>query len=149
MQIMPLSKQRVEKFSDVAPVAGFLLSGMLPVSEESFAHKSLQKDDIRRILQFASWMLDTEHNWNKDHLFAQCKALGDAMGYKVRDFLFPLFVAIAGTSASVSVVDSMQILGPDMSRARIRHALDTVGGPSKKETKAWEKEYRVVAEALN
>jgi len=148
MQIIPLIKQRVEKFSDVAPVAGFLLSGMLPITEESFAHKSLQKDDIRRILQFASWMLDSEQNWNKDHLFAQCKALGDAMGYKVRDFLFPLFVAIAGTSASVSVVDSMQILGPDMSRARVRHAQGVVGGPSKKEAKAWEKEYRALAATL-
>lgn len=148
MQIIPLIKQRVEKFSDVAPVAGFLLSGMLPITEESFTHKSLQKDDIRRILQFASWMLDSEQNWNKDHLFAQCKALGDAMGYKVRDFLFPLFIAIAGTSASVSVVDSMQILGPDMSRARVRHALDIVGGPSKKETKTWDKEYRALAETL-
>ncbi len=149
MQIIPLIKTRVEKFSDVAPVAGFLLSGMLPVNEESFAHKSLQIDDIRRILQFASWMLDNEQNWNKDQLFSQCKTLGDAMGYKVRDFLFPLFVAIAGTSASISVVDSMQILGADMSRARIRHALNIVGGVSKKEAKRWEKEYRELSAALS
>ncbi len=148
MQIIPLIKPRVEKFTDVAPVAGFLMSGMLPVTEESFAHKSLERDDTRKILQYASWMLDTEQQWNKDRLFSQCKALGDAMGFKVRDFLYPLFIAIAGTSASVSVVDSMQILGPDMSRARIRHALNTVGGPSKKEAKRWEKEYRELAKSL-
>ena len=148
MQIIPLIKQRVEKFTDVAPVAGFLLSGMLPITEESFTHKSLQLEDTRRILQFASWMLDTEQNWEKDHLFAQFKLLGEAMGFKIRDVLFPIFVAIAGTSQSVSVVDSMQVLGPDMSRARVRHALNTVGGPSKKEAKRWEKEYRDVAKAL-
>ncbi|WP_261844512.1 glutamate--tRNA ligase [Aliamphritea ceti] len=149
MQIIPLIKPRVEKFTDVAPVAGFLMSGMLPITEESFSHKSLEKDDTRKILQYASWMLDTEQQWNKDRLFSQCKALGDAMGFKVRDFLYPLFIAIAGTSASVSVVDSMQILGPDMSRARIRHALNTVGGPSKKEAKRWEKEYRELAKSLS
>lgn len=148
MQIIPLIKPRVEKFTDVAPVAGFLMSGMLPITAESFAHKSMQLEDIRKILQFASWMLDAEQQWNKDRLFSQCKALGDAMGFKVRDFLYPLFIAIAGTSASVSVVDSMQILGPDMSRARIRHALNTVGGPSKKEAKRWEKEYREVSQSL-
>ena len=148
MQIIPLIKPRVEKFTDVAPVAGFLMSGMLPITEESFAHKSLERDDVRKILQYASWMLDAEQQWNKDRLFSQCKALGDAMGFKVRDFLYPLFIAIAGTSASVSVVDSMQILGPDMSRARIRHALNTVGGPSKKEAKRWEKEYRELAKSL-
>ena len=148
MQIIPLIKPRVEKFTDVVPVAGFLMSGMLPITEESFAHKSLERDDVRKILQYASWMLDAEQQWNKDRLFSQCKALGDAMGFKVRDFLYPLFIAIAGTSASVSVVDSMQILGPDMSRARIRHALNTVGGPSKKEAKRWEKEYRELAKSL-
>ncbi len=63
------------------------------------------------------------------------------MDFKVRDFLFPLFVAIAGTAASVSVIDSMALLGPDMSRARIRHALTQLGGPSKKEGKRWEKEF--------
>lgn len=148
MQIIPLIKQRVEKFTDVAPVSSFLLSGMLPITEASFEHKKLERDDVRRILQFASWMLDTEQNWSKDHLFGQFKALGEAMGFKIRDVLFPIFVAIAGTSQSVSVVDSMQILGPDMSRARVRHALNTVGGPSKKEAKRWEKEYREVAKAL-
>ncbi|WP_271273845.1 glutamate--tRNA ligase [Aliamphritea hakodatensis] len=148
MQIIPLIKPRVEKFTDVAPVAGFLMSGMLSITEEDFAHKSLERDDVRKILQYASWMLDSEQQWNKDRLFSQCKTLGDAMGFKVRDFLYPLFIAIAGTSASVSVVDSMQILGPDMSRARIRHALNTVGGPSKKEAKRWEKEYRELAKSL-
>jgi glutamyl-tRNA synthetase len=148
MQIIPLIKQRVEKFTDVAPVSSFLLSGMLPITEASFEHKKLERDDTRRILQFTSWMLDAEQNWSKDHLFGQFKALGEAMGFKIRDVLFPIFVAIAGTSQSVSVVDSMQILGPDMSRARVRHALNTVGGPSKKEAKRWEKEFREVAKAL-
>jgi len=144
MQIVPLIQQRVEKFSDVAPLAGFFLSGMIELDEANFAHKSLQSEDIRKILQFASWQLDGERDWNKDKLFAGLKALADGMGYKIRDFLFPLFVAIAGTSQTVSVMDAMAILGPDISRARVRHALNVVGGPSKKEGKRWEKEYAVL-----
>jgi glutamyl-tRNA synthetase len=66
------------------------------------------------------------------------------MELKIRDFLFPLFVAISGSSQSVSVVDSMSILGPDMSRARVRHALNTLGAPSKKENKRWEKEFKAL-----
>lgn len=146
MQIIPLIQPRVEKFSDVAPLAGFFLSGMLPVTADSFVHKSLTQEDCRRILQFASWYLDKQTQWHKDALFSGLKALGEGMGYKVRDFLFPLFVAIAGTSQSVSVVDSMQILGPDMSRARVRFALDQLGGASKKEAKRWEKEFAAIGQ---
>ncbi|MFC6672583.1 glutamate--tRNA ligase [Marinobacterium aestuariivivens] len=141
MQIVPLVQQRVEKFSDVAPLAGFFLAGMIELDTSKFEHKSLQTEDIRKILQFASWQLDNERHWHKDQLFQQLKKLADGMGYKIRDFLFPLFVAIAGTSQTVSVMDAMAILGPDISRARIRHALNLIGGPSKKEGKRWEKEY--------
>ncbi|MCP8689933.1 glutamate--tRNA ligase [Marinobacterium sedimentorum] len=141
MQILPLIQQRVEKLSDVAPLAGFFLAGMIDLDESSFVHKSLQTEDVRKILQFASWQIDTESVWTKDQLFTQLKALADGMGFKIRDFLFPLFIAIAGTSQTVSVMDAMAILGPDMSRARVRHALNIIGGPSKKEAKRWEKEF--------
>ncbi|RVU32669.1 glutamate--tRNA ligase [Neptunomonas marina] len=144
MQIVPLIQQRVEKFSDVAPLASFFLSGMLDLRESDFEHKSVTLDDAKKILQFSVWLLDTENNWEKDHLFAELKSLSEKMGYKLRDFLFPLFIAIAGTNQTVSVMDSMSILGPDMSRARLRHAVNLLGGPSKKEAKRWEKEFKAL-----
>lgn len=148
MQIVPLIQQRVEKLSDVAPLASFFLSGMLDISEADFEHKSLEKDDIRRMLQYSVWLLDTESQWNKDRLFSQLKQLAEAMGFKIRDFLFPLFIAVAGTNQTVSVMDSMAILGPDMTRARLRHAVNVLGGPSKKEAKRWDKEYRELSKQI-
>ena len=55
--------------------------------------------------------------------------------------MFSVFVAIAGTPNSWSVMESMDMLGPDMTRARLRQALEVLGGFSKKETKKVEKEY--------
>jgi glutamyl-tRNA synthetase len=80
-------------------------------------------------------------HWTRDTIWDELKALADAMGVKVKDLLAPLFVAIAGSSASFSVVDSMEMLGPDMSRARIRHAIEVLGGVSKKAMKRLEKDY--------
>ncbi len=74
-------------------------------------------------------------------MFADAKILADAMEVKIKDFLFPVFVAVAGTSASFSVVDSMELLGSDVSRARLRHAIEVLGGVSKKQTKKLEKEF--------
>jgi len=148
MQIVPLIQQRVDTFSDVAPLAGFFLSGMPELTLEQFEHKTLQQEDISRVLQFSVWYLDTEQKWNKDNLFPNLKKIADALELKIRDFLFPLFIAIAGTNQTVSVMDSMEILGPDMSRARIRNALNVVGGQSKKQAKKWEKEFRAIAETL-
>ncbi|MEH6822984.1 MAG: glutamate--tRNA ligase [Motiliproteus sp.] len=144
MPIVPLIQPRVETFSDVVPLAGFFMSGMLTLDETAFEHKSLQPDQIRLILQFSLWELEAQRSWDKDSVFSTLNRLAKAMELKIRDLLFPLFIAISGSTSSVSVIESMTILGPDMSRARIRHALGVVGGPSKKEAKLWDKAYRAL-----
>jgi glutamyl-tRNA synthetase len=60
----------------------------------------------------------------------------------MKPFLAPLFIAIAGSSSSISVMDSMALLGADMSRARLRHAIDLLGGVGKKKLKKMEKAYQ-------
>ena len=75
-------------------------------------------------------------------IFQQLKALASAMDIKLKDFLAPFFIAIAGSSASFSVIDSMALLGSDLSRARIRHALELLfGALGKKQIKQLEKTY--------
>ena len=44
----------------------------------------------------------------------------------------------------LTVPDAMALLGPDMSRARVRHAIQVLGGVSKKAAKRLEKEYAAV-----
>ncbi|MDX1590015.1 MAG: glutamate--tRNA ligase, partial [Oleiphilaceae bacterium] len=139
--LVPHVKSRVDVFSDVVPRAGFMLSGMLDLTPEDFAHKALDEDQVRRVLQFSLWRLEAQRHWSKENIFADIKALAKAMDLKMGDFMRPIFVAIAGTPDSWSVMDSMALLGPDMSRARLRHALQVLGGFSKKQSKKVEKEF--------
>ena len=140
-QLVPHLKGRVETFSDIAPMASFMFSGLLDLSAGDFEHKKLDDEQVRKVLQFALWRLEAQRHWNRDNIFADLKALAGAMELKMGEFMFPIFVAIAGTPNSWSVVDSMAMLGPDMSRARLRHALSVLGGFSKKQAKKVEKEY--------
>jgi len=146
MKVLPHAQKRMEKLSDFAPLAGFLVSGTLTLTEDSFAYVAGERETIVKGMQFALWSLEAERHWTRDAIWNDLKGLADAMGIKVKDFLAPLFVAIAGTSASFSVVDSMELLGPDMSRARIRHAIEVLGGVSKKTMKQLEKEFQVLGE---
>ena len=144
MQILPLITPRIEKFSDVADVAGFFLKGHLDINANSFDGLKLEDETLRKALQFATWKLESLSKWEKDEIFNAMKSLAQSMELKPKDFFAPLFVAIAGTTSSVSVFDSMAILGPDISRARLRTAVNAVGSPSKKEGKRWEKEYQAL-----
>ena len=142
-------KGRVERFSDVAPLAQFMFSGMLNLTDSVFAHKKLEAAEVKRVLQFSLWQLEALRYWEKDRIFGEIKALAKSMDIKLGDFMQPLFVAIAGTPNSWSVMDSMALLGPDMTRARLRHALDILGGFSKKETKKVEKEYQQLKQQID
>ena len=141
-RIVPLLKDRVDKFTDVEPLAGFFLAGLPAIDSASFAHKSLDTESIRRILQFTIWQFENIRQFSRDEIENVCLLLSNHMALKIRDFLFPLFVAISGKSVSTSVVDSISILGLDITRARLRHAITVLGGISNKESKSLEKEFQ-------
>ena len=142
LKVLPHAQTRMETLSDFLPMSAFLASGMLPLTEDSFSDCKVEQDKLKELLQFALWRLEALRNWNRDEIFSTLKTLAGQMDIKLKDFLAPLFVAISGTTASFSVMDSMVLIGPDMSRARVRHALHTLFGElGKKQQKKLEKAY--------
>lgn len=143
-QIIPQLRPRIEVLSDVAPLASFFFSGMPKVTKEDYLSLGFEEDNLVELLQFLVWEMDNLSPWNKDAIFATVKALADHADLKIKVYLQPVFMAISGSTTSTSVLDAMVILGPDMSRARLRFALDLVsgGGVSKKLTKKLEKAYQ-------
>lgn len=141
LNVIPHIKPRIETFSDVVPATAFLASGMLPLTEADFSGNKLALEDQKKILQFSLWTLEALQSWGRDSIFSALKALADAQGIKLKEFLEPVFIAISGTKASFSVMDAMALLGSDLSRARLRHAIDCLGGAGKKVLKRYEKEF--------
>ncbi len=141
-RLVPLVQDRTERLIDLVPLAGYLVGDREAVTASDFAHKDLQPDDVKRILQFVLWWLDAVRDWNRDVLHAGIAQLAGSMHFKIRDFLFPLFVAIAGRAVALPLFDSMEVLGADLTRVRIRDAIEVLGGVSKKLAKRWEKDYR-------
>ena len=68
--LIPHIQSRVDTFSDIAPMASFMLSGMLPISVEDFNHKKLEQSEVKRILQFILWRLEAQRDWTKENIFA-------------------------------------------------------------------------------
>ncbi len=139
---LPFAKQRMETLSDIAPLGSYLVSGMLPISAEDLRSTGMEDDQLMEVLQYSLWRLEAVQQWQRDNIFNSLKAVADAMGIKMKPFLAPLFIAIAGSSSSISVMDSMALLGADMSRARLRYAIELLGGVGKKKLKKMEKAYQ-------
>ena len=140
-KILAQAQGRIDVLSDLIPQAAYLLSGEVSLSPDALGEAGDGRDTALAQMQFVLWRLEAQQDWRRDALFAALKALAEAMGSKPKALFAPLFVALSGQSVAYSIPDSMAILGPDMTRARLRHAIEVCGGVSKKALKRLEKEY--------
>ncbi len=151
-KIIPLIRERVDVFSEVANKIAFFAEGFPEISEADFAAISpdlekggiKDKDSLKRILQFVLWEMESSATWDRDRLHDLIVQLADNLDLKIRYILAPVFIAVTGKPVSLPLFDSMAIIGPDMSRARIRQGINVLGGVSNKQLKKLEKEYQLM-----
>ena len=144
-KILPQAQGRIEVLSDLIPQAAYLLSGELVLQPEAFGESDAEREQAVMRMQFSLWRLEAQQDWSRDALFAALKELADAMALKPKTLFAPLFVALSGQKVAYSIPDSMAILGPDLTRARLRSAVEVCGGVSKKAAKRLEKAYTELA----
>lgn len=130
---------RVSTLSDAVDKAGFFFAGKVALTPESFAHKVLQPEQVKTILQLALWELEALRAWQHEGIADLLQRLSAFLGIKMRDFMAPFFVSMAGSPSAPPVMEAMAIMGPDMTRARLREAIAVLGGVSKKDAKELEK----------
>ncbi|MCC5885908.1 MAG: glutamate--tRNA ligase [Gammaproteobacteria bacterium] len=147
MPIVPLVKERTERFADLVATTGYLLGDNRGLSADSFAQLAMEPEAVLEVLQFALWRLEQVPDWERSTLVECMTSLAAGLGVKIRALLGPLFIALSGRPVALPLYDSMVILGSDVTRARLRDAIDVLGGVSKKQAKRLEKRYRELGEA--
>lgn len=128
---------RIQIFSDAVDWAGFYFQNLPNVSAQDF-EGNVDRERLVEMLQMAQWRLEALPEWSEANIHKTMKGLATHFDVKLKDFMRPFFVAIAGKTASTPVMHSMFVLGPDMTLARIRHAIETLGGLGKKKQKKLE-----------
>lgn len=140
-QLLPHLKARVSKLSDAIPLLCFIYSGLLPLQASDFDQLHLDRQQLRQTLQCILWALAGLRDWDKAAIFDHLKAVSRILGVKPNAVMPLVFMAIAGTTATFSITDAMAIIGPDLCRARLRHALTVLGEPDEAELTAWRQQF--------
>lgn len=138
-EIAAVIQPRINLLSEAVNWSSHYFNHFPTLTKEQFESKKLSEEQVRQSLQFAIWRLESLFTWSNDTVSQTLMDLANQMGVKLRDFMPAFFIAIAGSTASTPVMQTMVTIGPDLTFARLRHALEVVGGPSKKEVKVWEK----------
>jgi glutamyl-tRNA synthetase len=147
LPILELIRERIDKLSDALPKVAHFFSEPPPLGPHSFEHKKLTPEDCLTILSFVSKRFDETRDWSTEHLKFTLQTLSQQMDLKIRDLLFPIFVAVSGHAVSTPLYETLHILGPDLSRSRLRLAIEAVGGVSKKQAKVLDAKYAQLSSA--
>ncbi len=122
-RIAHLAGPRIERLSDLGPLLAFLFSGRLVLTPQSFASAKLDGDSMRRAFAQALTDFDALAVWDAYGNENVITGIATQLERKTRDVARPFYVAITGSSTSIPLYDSMELLGRDLVRERLRQAV--------------------------
>ena len=123
-RLAQLAAPRIERLSDLGPLLAFVFSGRLALRATDFESKKLDGSETRRALTLALGELDALPAWNAFAIESAIRSVAEQLDKKPRDVARPFYVAITGSPTSIPLYDSMELLGRDIVRERLRNALD-------------------------
>lgn len=128
-RLAQLAAPRIERFSDLGPLLAFLFSGRLALSAEDLRRAKLDDVEMRKAFILALSELDALPVWDALGIETVLNRVAEALGKKTRDVARPFYVAITGSPTSIPLFDSMELLGRDLVRERLRAAIALLGVP--------------------
>jgi glutamyl-tRNA synthetase len=132
-------RKRIERLSDLGPLTSCFFSGRLNVPESELRSSKLDDNTLRQAFQIAIWQFDGLSAWDASSVEATLRHLAAVLHVKLRDMLRPFYIALTGSAVSVPLFDAAAILGRDLSRERLRDALNRLGGVTAEEASEWRK----------
>jgi glutamyl-tRNA synthetase len=121
-----ISREKIQTLADFWPLAGFLYDG--PVDDEKAREKTIGAEGGAEALRAARATLAALDPFTQDVVEAALRGLVEAHGWKPKQVFQPVRVAIAGTTISPGIFESVALLGRDETLRRIDDALGRTAG---------------------
>ncbi len=141
LSILELVQPRLETLADWGYKTAFFFADEVPLDPVDLSIKGKEPEEVAKVLQLALWRLEQLRAFTAEALEETFRELGEKLDLKTRDLTRPFYVALTGMKAATPLYQSMEILGADMVRMRLRRAIAALGGLSAKKLKALDKEY--------
>jgi glutamyl-tRNA synthetase len=116
-----ISREKIQTLADFWPLAGFLYDG--PVEDRAAWEKTIGAEGGAEALAAARETLAALDPFTQDAVDAALRGLVEAHGWKPKQVFQPVRVAIAGTTVSPGIFESVALLGRDETLRRIDAAL--------------------------
>src|SRR3954454_15600682 len=118
-----ISQEKISTLADFWPLSGFFFDG--PADDPKAREKVLGSERAREALARARAALaGVPEPWSEEALEAALQGVLERMGAKPRQVFQPIRVALAGTTVSPGIFETLRLLGREESLRRIDAALN-------------------------
>jgi glutamyl-tRNA synthetase len=115
-----ISEEKVQTLADFWPLAGFIFDG--PADDPAAREKWLGEEGRAALADVRGALAEVEP-FTAEAVEPALRAVVEARGAKPRDVFQPVRVALAGTTVSPGIFETLAVLGREASLARIDRAL--------------------------
>ena len=123
LAIIPLIHERIERLDEFICKTDFFFTGDLALNPEQLKPKKRELSELRPALTLLVEQLDGVSSWTKDVLHQTLKEFCTSHEWKPRDLFMPIRIAVTGTKASPDLFDTLEVLGKERVRRRLRVAI--------------------------
>jgi glutamyl-tRNA synthetase len=127
-RIVPLVQERVDTLADFVPYAGFFFAG-----EVEYAPQALPKlvaagrtpaETAKALRTLLEDHLDPMLDWKAEAIEGALRAFLEASGWSNKELFMPVRVAVTGRTATPPLFETMEVLGKERCRRRLRRAAE-------------------------
>ena len=114
-------------------LCSFLFVNHIELSEELLTPKGTDKIITTQILQCMIWSMEQQENWGRDGFEKASRDVSEFFEVNHKKIVMRiLFATVTGKHQGPPLFDSVNILGKDLTRARLLNAIEFLGGISNK-----------------
>jgi glutamyl-tRNA synthetase len=128
-EAVAISREKFQTLGDFWPLCGFLFDG--PADDAKLREKWLGPEETRALLTQAREALAAiEGPWTVEDVEAALSGVVEREGVKPGKLFQPLRVALAGTTVSPGIFETVAVLGRDETLARLNGGMSGLNRPS-------------------
>jgi glutamyl-tRNA synthetase len=130
LKVLPLVQERVDKLEDFVEYSRFFFVGEMAYDEEArgklVGKKHTAAETAGVLTALLEERVDQLLDWDAAHLEPLLRGFAEQVAWKVGDLFMPVRVAVTGKAATPPLFETMEVLGKELCRRRLRRAIDTL-----------------------
>jgi glutamyl-tRNA synthetase len=127
-RLKPLALERMSRFEQFVDNNAFFFNGALDYKHVEVLPASKDKDAVREMLHQLLEQLDDLYDWQNKPLHDLLNAHREKIAWKPKDYFMTIRLIVTGRKDSPPLTESMELIGREIVRFRIRNFIDTVLG---------------------